>query len=125
MSAEIPLAGSRALLVEDDGDLRDALTARLTKDGCRVAAASDGHAAPALLSHVPRPDVILLDLVMPRMDGWEFRAKQKADLAIAGIPVIALSADESAKAAAVDAVSYLRKPIVYEELRAAIVSAIR
>ena len=53
---------------------------------------------------------------MPVMDGWQFRAEQKSDPALAGIPVLALSADGSAKAAAIDAKAYLRKPLSTDAL---------
>jgi signal transduction histidine kinase len=63
-----------------------------------------------------RPCLILLDLMMPVMDGWQFRVLQKQDPTLAGIPVVAVSADGSPKAAAIDADAYLRKPINYDQL---------
>src|SRR5258708_34276997 len=64
----------------------------------------------------PKPDLILLDLMMPIMDGWQFRVAQKDDPELANIPVLALSADSTAKAAAIDAEAYLRKPVDYDTL---------
>src|SRR5262249_56597564 len=61
-------------------------------------------------------DLILLDLMMPVMDGWEFRAAQRADRAIAGIPVVVLTADTGAKAAAIHAEVCLHQPFRAREL---------
>src|SRR5262249_41655807 len=57
------------------------------------------------------PDLIVLDLMMPVMDGWQFRVRQRNDPTIASIPVLAISADDSAKAAAIHADGYLKKPL--------------
>jgi len=69
------------LIVEDDTETRDTLTALLEKDGREIVTAGDGQEAFEWLSNVPRPCLILLDLVMPRMDGGEFlgRFKQTAE----------------------------------------------
>lgn len=64
----------------------------LDAEGWRVAQAADGLEALAYLRQQPRPDLILLDLIMPRMDGWEFRAVQKKDPNLAAIPVVLLTA---------------------------------
>lgn len=80
-------------------------------DCCEDAAA----ALQWLQKHEP-PDLITFDLVMPRMDGWEFRVAQRSNPAWAAIPVIALSADRSAKAAAIDADAHLTKPVDKERL---------
>jgi signal transduction histidine kinase len=60
--------------------------------------------------------VILLDLMMPVMDGWEFRVEQRSDPLLARIPLLAMSADLSAKARAIAADGYVRKPIDFPEL---------
>jgi len=104
------------LLVEDDDVLREALTQLLESNGYQVDACSD---APQALEHLRQgavPDVILLDLVMPNMDGWEFRVEQKRDPVLASIPVVAMSADHSAKAQAIDAYAYLTKPVDEQQL---------
>jgi CheY-like chemotaxis protein len=101
----------RILLVEDEPDVREAVKAILEDHGYRVTAAENGWEALELLRSGRAPDVIVLDLRMPIMDGWEFRALQKRNPDLAGIPVVAISADGSAKAAAIDAQAYLRKPI--------------
>jgi CheY-like chemotaxis protein len=79
------------LIVEDDTETRDTLTQLLEKDGREIVTAGDGQEAFERLSDVPRPCLILLDLAMPRMNGWEFLRRQSADPSIAHIPTIVLS----------------------------------
>jgi signal transduction histidine kinase len=113
-------ARQHILLVEDDRSIRVALQGILEDEGYAVTVAENGRRAlERLRSSVP-PDLIILDLRMPVMDGWEFRAAQKSDPALAQIPVLAVSADGSAKAAAIDAQAYLRKPLNTEALLNAI-----
>lgn len=82
---------SRILLVEDNDMNRDMLSRRLTKRGYEVVLAVDGE--EALSSAVAeRPDLILLDMGLPVIDGWEATRRLKADPATANIPVIALTA---------------------------------
>lgn len=76
----------------------------------RVATSDNGRAALDRLRH-RAADLIILDLRMPVMDGWQFRTIQRADPELAEIPVIAVSADESPQAEAIDADHYLRKPV--------------
>src|SRR5206468_11942375 len=106
----------RILLVEDDPEIRDTLGDLLREEGAAVAPAAHGRDALAQLRGAAPPDVILLDLMMPVMDGWEFRVEQRADPVLACIPVIAMSADHSAKARAIAAEAYVRKPIDLDEL---------
>jgi len=110
-------AAARTLLVvEDDADVREALDGLLSTEGFRVTGCSNGLEALEVLRASPKPDLILLDLMMPIMDGWQFRVAQKDDPELANIPVLALSADSTAKAAAIDAEAYLRKPVDYDTL---------
>src|SRR5258708_28054746 len=109
-------SGRTLLVVEDDADIREALDGLLSMEGFRVAGCGNGREALDWLRASPKPDVILLDLMMPVMDGWQFRVVQKHDPALATIPVVALSADATAKAAAIDADAYLKKPVDYETL---------
>jgi len=114
----------RVLIVEDEELLRDSLGQLLGSKGYEVAFAGDGKdaleqlhvQAHGHLQNAPLPDIILLDLRMPRMDGWQFRAIQKDDPKLGLIPVIAFSADGTAKAAAISAQAYLRKPVEPAEL---------
>ncbi len=110
-------ASDRTLLVvEDDEDIRETLVSLLSMEGFHVAGCSNGHEALAWLRASPKPDLILLDLRMPIMDGWQFRVAQKGDPQLASIPAIALSADSTPKAAAIDAEAYLKKPVDYDTL---------
>ncbi|MBV9950041.1 MAG: response regulator, partial [Myxococcales bacterium] len=110
------VSGRTLLVVEDDADIREALDGLLSMEGFRVAGCGNGREALDWLRASPKPDVILLDLMMPVMDGWQFRVMQKDDPELAKIPVVALSADATAKAAAIDADAYLKKPVDYETL---------
>src|SRR5262245_113977 len=102
---------NRILLVEDDAELRELFHELLVNASHRVSCVANGKEALEYLRRNPAPDLILLDLMMPVMDGWQFRIEQKRDPALAYTPVIALSADGSPKAAAVDAELYLQKPV--------------
>jgi signal transduction histidine kinase len=113
-------SGRTLLVVEDDVDIREALDGLLTMEGFRVTGCSNGREALDWLRASPKPDLILLDLMMPVMDGWQFRVAQKDDPELATIPVLALSADSTAKAAAIDAEAYLKKPVDYDTLIATI-----
>jgi two-component system cell cycle sensor histidine kinase/response regulator CckA len=109
-------SGRTLLVVEDDADIRETLDGLLSMEGFRVTGCCNGREALDWLHASPKPDVILLDLMMPVMDGWQFRVAQKHDPELATIPVVALSADATAKAAAIDADAYLKKPVEYETL---------
>jgi CheY-like chemotaxis protein len=85
------VAGQRVLVVEDDPALRDLLNTALTDEGYVARTATDGADALTMLQGW-RPALILLDLMMPGMDGWSFRRAQLADLRLASIPVVILSA---------------------------------
>jgi CheY-like chemotaxis protein len=98
------------LLVEDDVDVREAVTDTLEDAGYRVIAARHGQEALEVLRNGgPRPCLILLDLMMPVMDGWQFRDLQSKDPQLADIPVVALSAHGGLHALA--AADHLRKPV--------------
>ena len=102
------------LIVEDDPDALEALGDLLSSHGYGVASAHHGGEALELLGRSPLPNVIVLDLLMPTMDGWEFRRRQKNDPRIAHIPVIVVSASSAAKP--IDADSILRKPVDIDRL---------
>jgi DNA-binding response OmpR family regulator len=97
------------LLVDDDTELRDCVKEELEESGFVVRAAGDGGAALEVLRGW-LPDLIVLDLNMPRVDGWEFRVQQLDDARLAAIPLLAMSADPSAKAAAINSDGFLKKP---------------
>jgi CheY-like chemotaxis protein len=105
------------LIVEDEVTTRDALRDLLGKDGRAIVTATDGQEAFERLSDVPRPCLIVLDLMMPRMDGWEFLRRQAADPAIANVPTIVLSAS-TGSALAAGARHQLVKPVNVDRLLA-------
>src|ERR1043165_4989775 len=100
------------LIIDDDVASRKALAEVLTDEGYSVATASDGADGLTYLRQGHRPRIILLDLMMPGVDGWDFRAAQKRDDDLRGIPVIAISAAGKL----MDADHTLRKPINIETL---------
>jgi CheY-like chemotaxis protein len=85
-------ASPTVLVVDDDADIRSAIQEYLQDEGFTVVPAADGADALNTLRTAVRPDVILLDILMPGMDGWDFRAAQLADPALQEIPVIVISA---------------------------------
>jgi len=97
-------------VVEDDELLRDSLEPILEEAGYDVAFAENGCEALALLRAGSTPDIILFDLAMPAMDGWEFRTIQKSDPLLGHVPAVAITADGSHQARAISADAYLRKP---------------
>ncbi len=108
-----PMAG-RVLVVEDDADLRHEIVALFSDATFDVLEAENGREAIRALTDAERtgrlPDVIVLDLLLPVMDGWQFRLEQKRTPSLADIPVIALSASATPQAAAIDADRFLAKP---------------
>jgi CheY-like chemotaxis protein len=109
----------RILLVEDNPENRDMLSRRLTRRSHQVSFAMDG--AEALASvQAARPDIVLMDLSLPVMDGWEAIRRLKADPATHDIPIIALTAHAMAgdrqKAMAAGADDYDTKPVDIERL---------
>jgi CheY-like chemotaxis protein len=101
------------VLVEDDEDLRETLAELLRLSGYAVLTAANGRDAIAVLRQAPEPCLVLLDLMMPVMDGWQFRRAQLGDPQIAGVPVVVISGadDVAAEAEALEAVAHLTKPI--------------
>jgi CheY-like chemotaxis protein len=108
-------AGCFVLVVEDDEDIRDVLATILHESGYNVIIVKNGEEAlQRLRSGTCRPCVILLDLWMPVMDGWQFREEQRKDSSLAGIPVVMLSGDGEAQA--FDTAGYLSKPVQFNQL---------
>jgi CheY-like chemotaxis protein len=110
----------KVLIVEDDEELRHALQASLEDEGYRVECAADGEEALDLLLANPDPYLILLDLLMPRMNGWEFRARQLSDPRLSHYPVVIMSATENLEEAAISGADVLHKPIALPQLIATV-----
>jgi two-component system cell cycle response regulator DivK len=116
-------APARILVAEDDPDSRRIVVKVLTREGYGVLDASGGEAAVAI-AQAERPDLVIMDLAMPGMDGWEATRRLKADPRTADIPIIALTAfalrgdEERARAAGCD--GYLAKPCLPRTIREAV-----
>jgi CheY-like chemotaxis protein len=104
------------MIVDDDDDLRDALADVMTAQGYEVAAFADARAALAALEQGVTPFVILLDLMMPGMSGWEFRAAQLENPRLAPIPVVVVTAAGNLSNGALSSVEVLHKPFTLETL---------
>jgi CheY-like chemotaxis protein len=112
---------ARVLLVEDDLMNRDMLARRLKWEGHQVIMAADGAQAVSL-AQTERPDVILMDLGLPIMNGWEATRQIKTVPATSSIPVIALTAfamsEDRQKALAVGCDEFETKPVDFPRLLA-------
>jgi CheY-like chemotaxis protein len=108
----------RILIVEDDASVREALAIFLEGEGYSVVEAGDGAEALARLRASEPFGLILLDLMMPVMNGWEFRDAQTSDPTLASIPVVIITADNSAaqQAARAGVAGCLVKPLEFPEL---------
>jgi CheY-like chemotaxis protein len=109
-----PDGGKSLLLVEDDELIRRAIQMVLEWEGYRVDCAANGQEALDYLHAGHRPRLIVLDVMMPVLDGQQFRQAQLRDPSIASIPVIVVSAADSATS--VNAVHHVRKPFEVQEL---------
>jgi excisionase family DNA binding protein len=103
-----PRPGKKVLVVDDDEAIREGVRDFLDDLGYQPLVAADGEEALALMQ-TERPDLILLDLKMPKLDGWKFRELQLRDHRLAGIPVVVVTAASQADLDGVTAV--LRKPL--------------
>ncbi|MBI2893129.1 MAG: response regulator [Deltaproteobacteria bacterium] len=103
------------LIVEDDLDTREALGAALEAEGYDVALAAHGREGLESLATRPRPCLILLDLMMPVMDGVEFLGALESDPSLASIPVVVVSA-YTTRAASLKVAGFLPKPIKLDRL---------
>ena len=114
--------GRRLLLVEDDESMQEVLRALLEAEGYEVIGAMDGEEALAHLRRGVAPSLIVLDLMLPGMDGFEFRALQRANPAWAKIPVVVYSGMDrlAERVRALEPSAWFEKPIDPESLLGAI-----
>lgn len=104
------------LLIDDDPDVREVLGEFLALRGYAVEACANGADALAYLRGGRLPAIILLDLQMPVMDGYEFRAAQAGDATLAAIPVVLISDQVTIDRARIDGVGVLPKPFKVDKL---------
>lgn len=103
------------LVIDDDLPTLETLELMLQVSGYQVW--TSGYARDAMrLAQQHKPDVILLDLMMPVMDGWEFRRRQVEDPAIAKVPVVVLSALDPIRAVDLGGTAFLKKPLDFDRL---------
>jgi CheY-like chemotaxis protein len=114
--------GHCILIVEDDADMRESLGEILQFEGYRVAGAANGREALNHLRQAEAPCLILLDLMMPVMSGWEFREQQRQEPGIAEIPVAVLTGvrNSADQITALGAVGYFQKPVDLHALLATV-----
>lgn len=108
----------QVLLVEDDVDIREAIADLLEEFGYAVRTACNGREALDILATGYLPDLILLDLMMPVMDGWALKAELAESKELQAIPVVVLTADVNVTglAGSLPGSDYLRKPIAVDQL---------
>jgi len=106
------------LIVEDDLDVAESVAEVLESAGYCTAIAGNGREALDQLRQDHHPDLILLDMMMPVMDGWQFREEQRKLPVLDSIPVVTVTADGDArrKAASIQAAGHLIKPVTIDTL---------
>jgi CheY-like chemotaxis protein len=115
---------ARILVVDDDPELRRVLALAFADEGYEVRTAPNGREALEALG-AWRPGVIVLDLMMPEVDGWAFRARQLATPGAADVPVVVLSAARDVRTAALRPAAVVPKPFNLEQLLAAVADLAR
>jgi CheY-like chemotaxis protein len=103
------------LIIEDDADIRESLQQVLELEGYTVYTAGNGKEGLALLQRIERPSLILLDLMMPIMNGWEFLEAQRADAQVADVPVVIVSAANDVSKIS-RAAEIVKKPVDLDQL---------
>lgn len=115
MACEVPSdETANLLIIEDDDGARTALGEIFDFEGYRVATCTNGREALEYLRQRPPPDVIILDLQMPEMNGWQFRREQSRDAKLARVPVVVVTAFQTPRN--IDADEIVQKPIDIEHL---------
>ncbi len=108
------------MVIEDDEDIREALCELLEYEGYLVVSRRNGSEALEYLRSGQAPCLILLDLMMPVMDGWTFRKEQQRDPSLTKIPVVVLTAGGKELAEGIDANLVLCKPLPLEKILRAV-----
>jgi CheY-like chemotaxis protein len=112
------MSAHRILVVDDDADVRESLIDIIQDSGYEAIGAVHGQdALDRLRADNDRPCIILLDLMMPVMDGWQFREAQRNDPELANIPVVVISAYRHRPSVTeLDAAEYINKPVQIDSL---------
>jgi CheY-like chemotaxis protein len=108
------------VVIDDNRDLVEAMVEALSDRGHRVLGYRSAQEALSMLEGLETPALIVFDLMMPQMDGWTFRVKQKASPKLRDVPVIVMTASGSPQAEAIDADVFLRKPLSVDRFCAAV-----
>jgi CheY-like chemotaxis protein len=116
----VPPTDCRILVIDDDEDIREAFRDVLTEEGYRVDLAENGREALAFMRRRGRPDLVLLDLMMPVMNGWEFLHEKSRDDDLNTVPVLVVSANPPASVLEDNVRGVMRKPVQLEQLRSAV-----
>ncbi len=115
------IQSNNILVIDDDNGITEGLCALFEDEGYIVNVANNGERALKYLAQNTLPDVILLDLMMPVMDGYSFRSEQLKDPNIAKIPVIVMTASTiDGRVEMLNANSVLRKPLDVNQLMAVV-----
>lgn len=104
------------LVVEDDPDIQESLKILLEEEGCQVDTAGNGVEALTQLENGELPNLILLDLMMPVMSGWEFLDRVRDDVRLKKIPIVVVTAAGEQKETPAGAMRLMRKPINLDAL---------
>jgi twitching motility two-component system response regulator PilG len=120
---DVDLTGIKVMVIDDSKTIRRTAESLLKRAGCEVITATDGFEALAMIADI-RPDVIFVDIMMPRLDGYQTCALIKHNEAYRSIPVIMLSSKDGlfdrARGRIVGSEQYLTKPFTKDELLNAI-----
>ena len=123
----MPHDGRYVLVVDDEADIRELVRDILEFEGYPVVTASNGREALDHIHDAGLPGLILLDLMMPTMNGWDFRAEQLKDPRLSSIPVVVVTGDGNAveKAKLLSATNYLVKPVHLDNLLTIVQDSVR
>lgn len=110
------MTDKRVLLIDDDLELRETIATILEDDGYQVMQAAGGKEALATLENPPLPDLLLLDMMMPGMNGWEFLERKNQNPDFASVPVVALTASRQIEGQPLPVQEVVYKPLRLDQL---------